>query len=58
MAAAIAAMSDCMFNLRFIRDGLRGADEFIREQNGTRSAWVRKDAHEATWNKAERFLLS
>ena len=53
----IAAMSDCMHNLRFLRDSLRGADEFIRVQHGRRSAWIRKDASQSAWDKAEAFLL-
>ena len=53
----IAAMSDCMWNLRFLRDSLRGADEFIRVQHGRRSAWIRKDASQNAWDKAEAFLL-
>ncbi len=53
----IAAMSDCMWNLKYIRDSLRGADEFIRVQHGRRSAWIRKDASQSAWDKAEAFLL-
>ena len=46
-----------MWNLKYIRDSLRGADEFIRVQHGRRSAWIRKDASQSAWDKAEAFLL-
>ena len=47
----------CKHPPRYLRDPLHGADEFIRVQHGTRSAWIRKNASQNTWDKAEAFLL-
>lgn len=53
----VAAMADCMWNLRYLRDSLAGAVHYIRAANGGRSVVVRKDASEAVWEQAEKFLL-
>ena len=53
----VAAMSDCMWNLKYIRDSLRGSASYIRAQNGGKTAYIREDASQAVWDKAEKFLL-
>ena len=40
----IAAMSDCMWNLKYIRDSLRGSAAYIRAQNGGKTAFICADA--------------
>ncbi|MBQ4594048.1 MAG: hypothetical protein IJA81_05415 [Akkermansia sp.] len=52
----IAAMSDCMWNLKYIRDSLRGSASYIRAQNGGKTAFICADASQAVWDKAEKFL--
>ena len=41
----IAAMSDCMWNLKY-----------IRAQNGGKTAFICADAGQSVWDKAEKFL--
>lgn len=52
----VAAMSDCMWNLKYVRDSLRGGAAYVRAQNGGRAVYVRAGADQAVWDKAERFL--
>ena len=52
----VAAMSDCMWNLKYIRDSLRGSAAYIRAQNGGKTAFICADASQAVWDKAEKFL--
>ena len=47
----------CKLNPRYLRDSLRGGDSYIRAQNGGKTAYIREDASQAVWDKAERFLL-
>lgn len=49
-------MSDCMWNLKYVRDSLRGGAAYVRAQNGGRAVYVRAGADQAVWDKAERFL--
>ena len=49
-------MSDCMWNLKYIRDSLRGSASYIRAQNGGKTAFICADASQAVWDKAEKFL--
>ena len=53
----IAAMADAFFNLAQIRAALKQAIEYKRIQHGARSVMVRRNASDATWERAERFLL-
>ena len=53
----IAAMADAFFNLAQIRAALKQAIEFKRIQHGGRSVMVRRNASDATWQRAESFLL-
>ena len=41
----IAAMSDCMWNLKY-----------IRAQNGGKTAFICADAAQSVWDKTEKFL--
>ncbi len=50
-------MSDCMWNLKFIRDSLRGGAAYVRAQNRGKTAFIRADAAQSVWDKAERFLV-
>lgn len=52
----IAAMSDCMWNLKYILDSLRGSASFIRAQNGSKAAFICADAAQSVRDKAEKFL--
>lgn len=52
----IAAMSDCMWNLKYIRDSLRGSASYIRAQNGGKTAFICADAAQSVRDKAEKFL--
>ena len=52
----VAAMLDCMWNLKYIRDSLRGAAAYIRAQNGGKTAFICADAAQSVWDKAEKFL--
>jgi len=49
-------MSDCMWNLKYIRDSLRGSAAYIRAQNGGKTAFICADAAQSVWDKAEKFL--
>lgn len=53
----IAAMADAFWNLDHIRAALKARTEYIRVKNGDRFAMVRRSAGDATWQKAEHFLL-
>lgn len=53
----IAAISDAFHNLDGFRKAMQGEGEFIRVQHGDRSIMVRRAASDATWQKAEGFLL-
>lgn len=53
----IAAMADAFFNFAQIRAALKQAIEYKRIQHGARSVMVRRNASDATWERAERFLL-
>ena len=53
---SLAAMSDCMWNLKYIRDSLRGSAAYIRAQNGGKTAFICADASQAVRDKAEKFL--
>lgn len=53
----VAAMSDCMWNLKYIRDSLRGSAAYVRAQNGDKTAFIRADVALTVWDKAEAFLL-
>lgn len=52
----VAAMSDCMWNLKYLRDTAKGAAAYVRARNGGRSVYLRADASQETWDKAEQFL--
>lgn len=49
-------MSDCMWNLKYIRDSLRGSASYIRAQNGGKTAFICADAAQTVRDKAEKFL--
>ena len=53
----VAVMADAFFNLQQIRSSLKQADEYKRIRHGDRSVIVRRNASDATWDRAERFLL-
>lgn len=50
-------MSDCMWNLKYVRDSIRGGAAYVRAQNGDKTAFIRADAALTVWDKAEAFLL-
>ncbi len=53
----VAAMSDCMWNLKYVRDSIRGGAAYVRAQNRGKTAFIRADAAQSVWDKAERFLV-
>ena len=52
----LACCADAFWNLRTLRRGLKEAEVYVRATNGRRSVLVRRDASDAVWGAAERFL--
>jgi hypothetical protein len=56
-ADPIACMADGFWNLRHLRRSLKDARVYVQAQNGKRTVLLRRDASEATWARAESFLI-
>ena len=43
--------------VKYERDSIRGGVAYVRAQNGGKTAFIRADAAQAVWDKAERFFV-